>query len=200
MRPLHAPLAVCLLLGALGCATTSHTGSTGPAVADSGPEEADHERCASLCEKQRQCAGEEISEASMAACANGCYRSIVRHPKLVLRLRGMMECLTRTCGDEYEACARRVEGTTRRKSPTPRAEAARALTRKDCRVVCDKTFQCLDGGTMTPEGVDACILGCVHSSAKDNEDGRRVRGTLRCAAVPCGAKYQGCLARPPERH
>lgn len=157
------------------------------------PDESDLDLCAKVCAKQRTCAGLEPDDQTIAVCANGCFRNLTGHPTLVPRLRAVERCLNRTCGADFDQCAATAHVDTS-ETPFETIPGAAALTPEQCRVVCQKTFQCLGDAKMSREGLDGCVLGCTQGSAASNNAGQRYRAVLACAAQPCGAEFQQCTA------
>ncbi len=144
-----------------------------------------------LCAKQQECVGLEVDAAGIERCGAQCFENISSQPALALRVRATVSCLSEKCGADYDRCTREAESALRSRARTDRTGEA-PLTKDECRVVCQKTLQCL-GASERSRSIDGCVLGCEVGS-RNPEDVQRYRAVLRCRARPCGVPFQECIA------
>jgi hypothetical protein len=193
MRAKTTAIGVLLLGLSLSCGATTRPAPRDPIPlkSSSGISESDYGSCVRLCEKQRRCDGQSVTENSVKICADDCYRSLSKSEKRLTFVRKMKGCLSNECGDQWTACKDNVSAVVAKGTKTTKRGRGGPLTRDECAVVCRKTFVCLGAGATTTEAVTGCVEGCIYATGTD---ARRMRAILRCGNIPCGEKFQACSA------
>ncbi|MFT7623614.1 MAG: hypothetical protein ACI9WU_002797 [Myxococcota bacterium] len=186
-----ATMLLTMLLAAGGCSSISVVDvPTTP-----GPTERDRELCEMLCKKQQECVGLEVSREGIERCGAKCYTNLESQPALVARARASVSCLGEKCGKAYDDCTLRAESNAASTATYIDPSQAVPLSEDECRVVCNKTFECL-GSTKPGRALEGCVLGCSRGSL-GVEDLVRYRNVLRCAGETCGLQFQICTATKP---